>query len=124
HSLWAANFKGNLAAIRLLVKHGADLEQVAEDSTPFTGAVGHSRFAAAEELLRLGANPNAVNSKGMTALHLMLKKNSDKKHIAMVVRLGARGDIKDKSGATAIDILRRKRDPELRKLAEVLAARA
>jgi hypothetical protein len=124
HSLWAASFTGNLAAIRLLVKHGADLEQVAEDSTPFTGAVGYSRFAAAEELLKLGANPNAANSKGMTALHMMLKKNSEKKHLAMVVRFGARGDIRDKAGVTAIDVLRRKKDPDLRRLAEVLAARA
>jgi hypothetical protein len=124
HSLWAASFRSDLAAIRLLVKHGADLEQVVEDSTPFSGAVGHSRFAAAEELLKLGADPDAVNSKGLTALHMMLKKDSDKKHIAMVVRCGARGDIRDKAGVTAIDILRRKRDPELRKLAEVLAARA
>ena len=124
HSLWAANFRGDLEAIRLLVKHGADLEQETEDSTPFTGAIGYSRFAGAEELLKLGANPDFVNSKGMTALHMMLKKDSDPKHIAMVVRHGARGDIKDKAGVTAIDILRRKRDPALRKLAEVLAARA
>jgi hypothetical protein len=43
----------------------------------------------------------------MTALHYMLRNNSDTKHIA-----------------TAIDILRRKRDPALRKLAELLAGRA
>ncbi|MBL6852736.1 MAG: hypothetical protein ISS15_12195 [Alphaproteobacteria bacterium] len=124
HSLWAASFRGDLAAIRLLVKYGASLEQIAEDSTPFIGAVGYSKFAAAEELLKLGANPDAVNSKGMTALHLMLKKGSDAKHIAMVVRHGARGDIADNAGVTAVHILRRKRDPALRKLAGVLAARA
>jgi hypothetical protein len=124
HSLWAANFRGDLEAIRLLVKHGADLEQVTEDSTPFTGAISYSRFAGAEELLKLGANPDFVNSKGLTALHLMLKKGSDAKHIAMVVRYGARGDIKDKAGVTAIDILSRKRAPAFRKLADVLAARA
>jgi len=124
HSLWAANFRGDLEATRLLVKHGARLEDIAEDTTPFLGAVSWSRFEAAEQLLKLGANPDFVDSKGMTALHYMLKKNSDPKHIAMVVRHGARGDIKDKAGATAIDILRRKRDPALRKLADVLAARA
>ena len=62
--------------------------------------------------------------EGMTALHYMLKKGSDPRHIAMVVRYGARGDIKDKAGVTAIDILRRKKDSALRKLADVLAARA
>ncbi|MEJ1969959.1 MAG: ankyrin repeat domain-containing protein [Rhizomicrobium sp.] len=49
-----------------------------------------SKFAAAEELLKLGANPNYVDSKGMTALHYMLKKNSGAEHIAVVVRHGWR----------------------------------
>lgn len=124
NALWAASFRNDLEAIRLLVKYKADLEQVSEDSTPFTGAIGYSKFPSAEELLKLDANPDFVNSKSLTALHMMLKKNSDPKHIAMVVRYGARGDIKDKAGATAIDILRRKKDPALRKLADVLAARA
>jgi hypothetical protein len=124
HSLWAASFRGDLAAIRLLVRHGADLEAVAEDTAPFLGAVKWSRFAAAEEFLKLGANPDFRDKHGMTALHYMLKKASDTKHIAMVVRYGARGDIRDKAGRTAIDILSRKRDPALRRIAEQLAAKA
>jgi hypothetical protein len=124
HSLWAASFRNDLAAIRLLVKHGADLEAVAENTTPFLGAVGYSKFPAAEELLNLGADPDYVDPKGMTALHYMLKKNSDAKHIAMVIAHGARGDIKNKSGESAIDILSKKRDPAFRKMAETLRARA
>jgi ankyrin repeat protein len=123
HSLWAANFRGDLAAIRLLVKHGADLEAVAEKTTPFLGAVSWSKFAPAEQLLKLGADPNYIDHKGMTALHYMLKKGSDAKHIAMVIRHGARGDIKNREGITAIDLLRRKKDPALRKLGEELASR-
>jgi len=123
HSLWACSFRSDLAAMRLLIRHGADLEAVAEDSTPFLGAVGWSKFAAAEELLKHGANPDARDSKGMTALHYMLKKNSDKKYIAMVIAHGARGDIKNKDGVTAIDILTKKKDPAFRKMAEQLAAR-
>ena len=59
----------------------------------------------------------------MTALHYMLKKQSDIAHLRMVIAHGARGDIPDAAGNTAVDILRRKRDPELRALAEVLAGR-
>jgi hypothetical protein len=59
----------------------------------------------------------------MTALHYMLKKGSDLAHVAMVVRHGARGDIADKSGKTAIDILSRKKDAGWRELAEQLAQR-
>jgi len=123
HSLWAASFRNSLAAIRLLVKYGARLEDVAEKTTPFLGAVSWSKFAAAEELLKAGADPDFVDAKGMTALHYMLKKGSDKKHIAMIIRYGARGDIKDKAGVTAIDIMRRKKDPDFRRMAEQLAAR-
>jgi len=123
YSLFAAAFNEDLAAIRLLAKYGADLEQVAEGSSPFLDAVRWSKFGPAEELLKLGANPDWRDKDGMTALHYMLKKGSDAKHIAMVVRYGARGDIPDKKGVTVIDILRKKRDPVLRKLADVLAAR-
>ena len=122
YSLWAASFHDNVAALRLLVRHGADLEDPSVPyESPLLGAVKWSHFIAAEELLKLGANPNSQDKAGMTALHLMLKKNSDKKHIAMLVRHGARGDIKNKAGVTAIDILRRKRDAELKKFAEKLA---
>jgi ankyrin repeat protein len=123
HSLWAASFNDDRAAIRLLAKHGANLEQLAEDTTPFLGAVKWSKFGPAEELLKLGADPNWRGKDGKTALHYMLKKGSDKAHIAMVVHYGAQGDIADKSGLTAIDALRKKRDPDLRALAEVLEAR-
>ncbi|MEI9993777.1 MAG: hypothetical protein WDM91_04210 [Rhizomicrobium sp.] len=124
HSLWAASFNKDLPAIRLLVKYGADLEQIAEETTPFLGAVKWSQFGPAEELLKAGADPNWRDKHGMTALHYMLKKNSDAGHIAMVVRYGARGDIPDGTGKTAIDILRRKKAAALRELAEQLAARA
>ncbi|MEJ0025711.1 MAG: hypothetical protein WDN01_06760 [Rhizomicrobium sp.] len=122
YSLFAAAFNDDLAAIRLLAKYGADLEEVAEGSTPFVGAVRWSKFGPAEEMLKLGADPDWRDKDGMTALHYMLKKGSDTRHIAMVVRHGARGDIPDKTGVTAVDILRRKRDPGLRKLADELAS--
>jgi hypothetical protein len=124
HSLWAAGFNKDIPAIRLLVKHGANLEAVAEETTPLLGAVKWSQFGPAEALLEHGADPDYRDRHGMTALHYMLKKGSDKKHIAMLVAHGARGDIADKAGVTAIDILRRKKDPDLRKLADRLAVRA
>lgn len=117
YSLFAACFNENLEAIRLLVRHGAEIDEVAESSTPFLGAVSWSKFGPAEELLKLGANPDYRDKKGMTALHYMLKKSSDKKHFAMMVRYGARGDIKDKSGQTAAEIMARKKDPDFRRMA-------
>jgi hypothetical protein len=54
----------------------------------------------------------------MTALHYMLKKGSETRHIAALVALGASLDIPDAARRTAREIMARKRDPELRRLAE------
>ena len=117
HSLFAAAWNHDLEAIRLLVSHGAPLH-----GGHVVDAVGWSRFAAAEEFLRLGADPNAPDKDGRTALHLMLKKGSDIAHLQMFARYGARGDIPDAEGRTAAEIMRRKRDPEFREIADRLVA--
>jgi hypothetical protein len=120
YSLFAASFARDHAAIELLLAHGADIENIAEDESPFLGSVKYSHFAEAELLLKHGADPDHRDSSGMTALHYMLKKGSEAKHFQMFVRHGARGDIPDAGGRTAIDILRRKKDPVFRALAEQL----
>jgi hypothetical protein len=50
--LWAAAFCDDVAMIRLLLDHGARIDAVAEDETPFLSAIKSSHFAAAEELLK------------------------------------------------------------------------
>jgi uncharacterized protein len=116
NALWAASFNHDLDAIRLLVRSGADIDQDGPE-TPFLGAVKWSLFDSAEELLKLGANPNWQDAKKMTALHYMLKKGSEKKYVAMLVKYGARGDIENKDGVTAHGIMMKKRDPAWRTLA-------
>ena len=110
NSLWAAAFADNVEAIDLLVKSGASLDPVVEDETPFLGAIKWSRFTAAERLLRHGANVNFQNSKGVTALHMVLKKNSDRKHVEMLLRHGADPTIRSKDGKTSLDLVARRRD--------------
>ncbi len=61
---------------------------------------------------------NARDRKGMTALHLMLRKGSDARHIAMLLVHGASVDIAGADGMTAAQIMSRKRDPAFRRLAE------
>lgn len=121
HCLWAASFHQDATMLRLLVDGGAPLEAVAEGKTALLGAVKYSKFKAAKLLLEAGCDPNFQDAKGMTALHYMLKKSSDKRHFGMFARHGARGDIPDAEGKTASDIMRRKRDPYFHKIADGLA---
>ena len=54
---------------------------------------------------------NAVDDRGMTALHLMLKKNSATEHFLALARFDPRYDIPGPDGVTAAELLARKRDP-------------
>jgi ankyrin repeat protein len=120
--LFAAAWNEDDAAIHLLLDHGANIEEGAErGDTPLIGAIASSKFGAAEALLARGANPDATDAEGRTALHLMLRKASAPIHFEMFARHGARGDIADREGNTAIVLLKRKRDPRYREIAQRLA---
>ena len=120
--LFAAAWNEDSAAIRLLLDHDADIEEGADrGDTPLLGAVAWSKFGPAETLLAKGANPDAIDTNGRTALHLMLRKASDPVHFGMFVRHGARGDIPDSDGNTVIALLQRKRDRRYREIAAQLA---
>ena len=110
YCLWAAGFADDVEAIDLLVRHGARVDPVTEDETPFLGAIKWSRFAPAERLLHHGADVNFQNSKGVTALHLVLKKDSAPRHVAMLLRHGADPTIRSKDGKSPIDLVSRRRD--------------
>jgi len=118
YSLYAAAYNRDAEAIRLLVRHGADIEEPSgPGETPLLGAIGWSHFEAAAAMLACGANVNAQNDRGMTAAHMMLKKGSDYEHFALLARYGGRFDLRNKEGVTAADIMMRKRDPRFHALA-------
>lgn len=121
HCLWAAVYNEDLAMIALLIEAGAHLDAVAEQETPLLHAVKYSRFRGAQAMLAAGADPDYRDVRGMTALHYMLKKNSDIRHFDMFVEHGARGDIPDRDGRTAAAILSRKRNPAFHAIAARLA---
>jgi hypothetical protein len=120
HSLYAAAYNRDTDAIRLLVRHGADIEEPSgRGETPFLGAIGWSHFEAAAAMLACGARVNAQNDRGMTAAHMMLKKGADYEHFELLARYGARFDLPDQEGVTAAAIMSRKRDPRFRALASI-----
>lgn len=122
YCLFAAVWNEDVEAVRLLLRHGADIEEGADrGDTPLLGAVAWSKFRPAEELLKAGADPNVRNAEGSTALHLMLKKGSAPEHFQLFARHGANANIPDREGRTAGELLRRKRDPAYRAAAEMMA---
>ena len=122
HCLWAASFNEDLEMLALLLEQGATLEAVAEGETPLLGAIKWSKFKGASFLLSAGADPNYIDAKQMTALHYMLKKNSDVKHFDSLVKHGAKGDIPNADGQTARAMMRRKRDKRFHDLADRLVS--
>ena len=121
YCLWAAAFNRDVPAIRLLVRHGADVndssgDDLPENESPFLSAIKWSHFEAAEELLKLGADVNYQDRKGMTALHYMLKKGSDKRYFPMLIAHGARGDLRNRQGVCAAELMDKKKDVDFRRM--------
>ena len=123
YCLWAAVNRDDAAAIRLLVQHGAD-DPTNEKDSPLLAAVDWNKPAAAAALLELGAIVDYQSEDGRTPLHTALRKRRDSSFVQLLVDHGARGDIEDGSGETATDLLKRRRDPVMRALADRLAAGA
>jgi ankyrin repeat protein len=119
NAVFAAMYNRSVDAIRLLVRGGADPNEVHGFAMlPFCATKG--RFPLATELLKLGADANFRGGNARTPLHQAVKNGCDAKQLRTLIRFGARGDIPDADGRTVVDILRRKKDPELRQIAEEL----
>lgn len=121
HCLFAAAYNDDASAIRLLARSGAVLDEFVEGGTPLLHAIQYNRFVGAKALLEAGANPDAKDAKGRTPMHRVLAKGMDKRFFRLLIDHGARGDIPDRDGRTAMGIMRRKRDPVFQRFALLLA---
>lgn len=118
YSLFAASWNHDTAAIDLLARHGADMEDTANpNSTPFIESAGAGRITAAQALARNGADINACDAKGRTALHILLGKGVDYEIIAPVVAIGCSLDILGPDSRTVRQIMARKQDQRFRTMA-------
>ncbi len=122
--LFRAAKSADLVVMRLLLDKGADAAHVLKDgSTPLMAAAGlgpkifmadedkkeptdDDRFQAVELCLEHGADVNAVETVeagGSTALHIAAGKGADR-IVQALLEHGAKTDIKDKMGRTALDV--------------------
>lgn len=120
YCMHAAAHRSDLKAIRLLLDHGASVDPATHPDTPLLDSLRGGRFDVARLLLEAGADVDHQNLGGMTPLHIMLKGRAEAKHVRMVVGYGPRGDLRDRSGRSVFEIMSKKRDPEIRKLASLL----
>ena len=119
--LMRAARKADVAAMRLLLEHGANASAAMKGGVTAvmiaSGFGGQQRFAEynpytgtehdAAECVRLalahGADVNAANGTGQTALHIAAAQRGDE-FIRFLVANGARLDAKDAQGHTPLDI--------------------
>ena len=107
--LFAATWWQDLDILDVLLDAGADMEVVV-GVTPFLAAWATGRFDAAQHLARRGADVNAQDAKGRTALHIAIDKAFDPARLTWLIRHGASADIEDDSGVSARAKASRKRD--------------
>jgi ankyrin repeat protein len=110
-----ASLSGDLAVMKLLLKHGADPKiPTFGGTTALMAAAGinwvvaqtydegpQALLDAVKLCLELGMDVNDVNSMGLTALHGAANRGSDD-IIKFLVEKGAKLDVKDKEGRTPL----------------------
>jgi ankyrin repeat protein len=99
--LFAASYQEDIGTLKLLLKLGADINEVAEDETPLLHSVKWRRFKAAEFLVKAGADVNFRDKKSRTALHVALDNDFEPSFVRLLVKHGASRQALDAKGVTA-----------------------
>jgi ankyrin repeat protein len=108
--LFAAGWHEDLKLVQMLIDLGAAVDERVDDETPFLHCWKNRRLRAARVLLHGGANVNAQDAKGKTALHHAIKKGFETSTLRALVRSGASPDIEDRDGVSPRLLASRKRD--------------
>jgi ankyrin repeat protein len=108
--LFAAGWQNDVKMVKLLIRSGADVDERAEDETPFLHCWKNGKFEAARVLSREGADVSFQDSTGSTALHYGVRRNFEPAQLKALVRSGASPDLEDRDGVSARLLASRKRD--------------
>ncbi len=115
-ALQLACFDGHLPIVRVLLKHGAqvNLADAELGMTPLHNAGINGHYTCASLLLRYGADINASMKRGASPLVVSSgSRETPPKLIRMLVDAGAMLDIQDKYGDTALHAAARWQRPDL-----------
>lgn len=102
---WACLSKAPCPMVELLLQHGVYIDTVGDEgTTPLMLAVETKKPDVVEQLLKAGANTNAQDFRGFTALHRAAEMG-EIASVRLLRSFGARSDI-DAQGHTAVSLAR------------------
>ena len=96
--MFAIAWFNDVKAADLFKKHGAEIEDANGRNTPFLGAFNWKKFDMAEWFLKNGANVNAVDNDGNTALFYAVKRKYKIEYIELLLQFGADFNNENKEG--------------------------
>ncbi|AYP74066.1 ankyrin repeat protein [Fowlpox virus] len=109
---------GNEEIVKLLIFYGAVVNKKCEilGSTPLHIAVTYGNTKVVKLLLENGANPNSLDDKDLTPLHIAINKHSDMVElIKLLLEYGADIDAQDNDGLTPFSLCFKKEFPSVTK---------
>jgi len=102
--MYAIAWYGDVEAASLFKKHGAEIDNDTAGGTPFLAAFNWRRFEIAEWFLENGANVNAADPKGNTALFYAVKKKYKIEQVEMLLQFGADFNQQNNEGLSVIKL--------------------
>lgn len=107
HCWWAIAWYDDVAAAKLWLKHGAKIDEKPSLNALFLGSFQWKKFTFVRWLLDEGADINAADPNGNTALMLAVKRK-DEDGIKFLVSCGADADKANNDGMSARKIAEQK----------------
>ncbi len=98
HCMFAIAWYDDPKAAALFKKHGAKISDNEGKDTPFLAAIGWKKFEVARWFLENGANVNAADEKGNSALFIAVKRKYDLDIIEMLLKFDHNPDQENNKG--------------------------
>ena len=102
--MYAIAWYDDVEAASLFKKYGAEIDNDTAGGTPFLAAFNWRRFEIAGWFLKNGANVNAADPKGNTALFYAIKKKYKIEQVKRLLQFDADFNLENNEGLSAIKL--------------------